>query len=1216
MRYRLFGFALLAFFLSFISSFILNRAFYDEQDIDRFQNKLHKKYDQLNNYIDRSDHLPSEELSEEIRDNGFVLVVYKEDSLEYWSDNSINFPLHYHDTIYAEGLVLKSNKWMIVKRYHAGEYTLFGFIKIKNKYPHQNEFLQNTFHDDFNLPASAEILIQTDEISYAINDPDGEYLFSIRFHNEKKLVSLRETLVSIFYFLGIVLLLVFIYRSTKIKDARGRNLTVTGLSFAIILVRWFMLFKEFPPFLQDLEIFNPMIYARSVFIPSLGDLLINTVLLFFIVLLLNTRFYISPSLVSEVKSRGYGIIVILMVLCVSFILYSHMILRSLIIDSSISFKLHEVTGLSLYTLVALFVFLLHLIPIILLFDKVFIVCRGTCRLERIILIFTLIFISGILVCFFIGYVIDTLSAFFFFIFFIFYSLLRYKKDRFPKYSSQVFLVFFLAVFSSYFIGYYNSQKTRYRQKVLAENLANEHDPVAEYLLEEMSMNLAKDKQLSNMLIDYSVTIEEIYTHLQRNYFTGFWGKYNLSQITICQPDDSVYLKPPDDFSVNCYGFFDSMLVNSGVSIPNTSFYFIDNQNGRISYLGVIPYVFPDQEEEITLYIEIDSRLVNVFLGYPELLLDERITREVAASDFSFAKYYNNELITQSGEYHYSLNPDVYGDFTEAFTYIEFDDYEHMVYRMNGDNLIVISYRSPRVLDYLISFSYIFVFYYLLIAFYVLMLNIVSAKRTFEFNFKNKIQFAIIAILLISLIIIGGGTIYFSIKQYKQQQLNSLLERMQSVYIELDHKLAFEDELSPYWYSSGYDNLDQLLIKFSNVFYSDINLYAPDGGLLATSREDIFDLGLQGNMINFHAFKEMAVDKRAQYVHEEKIGRLKYLSGYVPFVNYQNKLLAYLNLPYFTKQAEIQKDVSTLIVTMLNIYVLLTLLTVIVAVFISGQITRPLYLIRKKFGEIKLGKKYERIQYDGKDEIGDLVSEYNRMVNELEHSVELLARSEREIAWREMAKQIAHEIKNPLTPMKLSVQQLQRAWCDGKEDYDAYLKQVSVTLIEQIDNLSTIASEFSNFAKMPKARFQKIDLLKVIKSAAELFSNTENTTIKTDFHGSRLVLVYADREQLTRVFINVIKNGIQSIPEKREGLINIDLTVEGDYAKVKVTDNGRGIPDNQKDKLFMPNFTTKTSGMGLGLAIVKNIIDNIGGRISFTTVLDKGTTFIIELPVVD
>jgi nitrogen fixation/metabolism regulation signal transduction histidine kinase len=263
--------------------------------------------------------------------------------------------------------------------------------------------------------------------------------------------------------------------------------------------------------------------------------------------------------------------------------------------------------------------------------------------------------------------------------------------------------------------------------------------------------------------------------------------------------------------------------------------------------------------------------------------------------------------------------------------------------------------------------------------------------------------------------------------------------------------------------------------------------------------------------------------------------------------------------------------------------------------------------------MELGKYNEPIYYRRSDEIGSLVKEYNKKVEELALSADLLARSERESAWREMAKQIAHEIKNPLTPMKLNIQHLQHAKGRGK-DYNEYIERVTATLIEQIDNLSNIATEFSNFAQIPTARNQVFNLGNQLERVIGLFETHDRITIQFYCDCNEPIVVNADREQLSRAIINLIKNGIQAIPEGRDGEIKVSLSLSGEAALIAVSDNGTGIPLELRDKLFSPSFTTKTSGMGLGLAIVKNIAENFAGKVWFETELEAGTTFFLEIPV--
>jgi nitrogen fixation/metabolism regulation signal transduction histidine kinase len=338
-----------------------------------------------------------------------------------------------------------------------------------------------------------------------------------------------------------------------------------------------------------------------------------------------------------------------------------------------------------------------------------------------------------------------------------------------------------------------------------------------------------------------------------------------------------------------------------------------------------------------------------------------------------------------------------------------------------------------------------------------------------------------------------------------------------------------------------------------------------------------------------------------------------LSVYKPIINNTGGNLGAINLPYFISQDKYSQEITTFIVAFINLYVLLLLVSIIIAVFIANQITHPLVVIQEKLKKMQFGKYNEPIYYRRNDEIGSLVKEYNKKVEELAISAELLARSERESAWREMAKQIAHEIKNPLTPMKLTIQHLQHVKGRGKE-YNEYIDRVAATLIEQIDNLSNIATEFSNFAQIPTARNQVFNLKEQIKRVINLFETHEKVKISFESERQQPVVVNVDREQLSRAVINLIKNGIQAIPDDKKGEVKITLSGNENVAVISVTDNGTGIQDELQEKLFTPSFTTKTSGMGLGLAIVKNIAENFSGRVWFETEIGKGTTFYLEIPV--
>ncbi|MDA8886860.1 HAMP domain-containing histidine kinase, partial [Bacteroidia bacterium] len=389
-------------------------------------------------------------------------------------------------------------------------------------------------------------------------------------------------------------------------------------------------------------------------------------------------------------------------------------------------------------------------------------------------------------------------------------------------------------------------------------------------------------------------------------------------------------------------------------------------------------------------------------------------------------------------------------------------------------------------------------------------------------------------------------------------------------------------------------------------------YNTDGKLLGSTKPYLNDNEILSTQMNPKAFARLKLHKSSQLLIQEELEGSDYLSAYVPLFDGKNEILGFLNTPFFAKNEQLNKQISNLVVNILNIYFLLLLGGILLAYIISKQISKPLVLIREKIAKTVLLGENELITYNRDDEIGQLVKQYNKMVMELEESANQMAETEREGAWREMAKQVAHEIKNPLTPMKLSVQHLQRAYDAGpSEKLDALFSKTSRLLIDQINSLSTLASEFGNFAQMPEDKFEVFDVSKILAGTADLFKQSENVEIFANI--SLDALTIADPEQIRRVFNNLIKNAIQAIPEGRKGKIQVQLNSTNTEISIDIKDNGKGIPKELYKKVFVPNFSTKNSGMGLGLAICRKIVESAGGKVSFVSEVDKGTTFNVTLP---
>jgi nitrogen fixation/metabolism regulation signal transduction histidine kinase len=334
---------------------------------------------------------------------------------------------------------------------------------------------------------------------------------------------------------------------------------------------------------------------------------------------------------------------------------------------------------------------------------------------------------------------------------------------------------------------------------------------------------------------------------------------------------------------------------------------------------------------------------------------------------------------------------------------------------------------------------------------------------------------------------------------------------------------------------------------------------------------------------------------------------------VPLKDANRNVQGYINIPYFTSSRDLNQEISNFLVTLLSLNAFIFLISGVISVFLTNRITNSFSWIGEKMREINLGRHNEEITWTKKDEIGGLVAEYNKMVRKLEQSAVDMAKTEREGAWREMARQVAHEIKNPLTPMKLSIQYLQKAIDNNAPNVKELSSSVASTLIEQIEHLSKIASEFSQFANIGNPRTEVFDLHETLHSLVLLHSSQDHIIIEWK-PLSRKLMVRADKTQINRLFTNLLQNAVESIPEDQKGRVVVSEEAGDGEMVITVADNGAGIPAEMEEKIFSPNFTTKTSGTGLGLAMCKGIVENSKGRIWFDTRAGEGTSFHVALPL--
>ncbi|SHI34452.1 His Kinase A (phospho-acceptor) domain-containing protein [Arenibacter nanhaiticus] len=476
------------------------------------------------------------------------------------------------------------------------------------------------------------------------------------------------------------------------------------------------------------------------------------------------------------------------------------------------------------------------------------------------------------------------------------------------------------------------------------------------------------------------------------------------------------------------------------------------------------------------------------------------------------------------------------------------------------------------------------------------------------SLRSRIFISMILLVLIASVLIAAVTIY----QYREQSRDYHQDRM--LRKEEQIKQSIELTLQKTTYPVTTENLELIfkddIYEIASVQKMNFNIYDLQGGLIKSSRPK-FEIDSLSLCLDAEVLNNLHRASKKRYVEEKSTAGYNYQASYTYITDYQFKPIGILNLPYFEDNSFNDKELKEFLIRLTGVYVLMLLLAIGLAYFISKYITRSLQTISEKLNQTELNKRNEKIIVDNpSQEIGKLIVAYNEMIDELEISAAKLAKGEREQAWREMAKQVAHEIKNPLTPMRLSVQSFERRFNPNDPDIIQKVSEYSKTLIQQIDTMSSIASAFSNFANMPAQQNETLNVVHIVKLAVDIFNeNYIHFSAEED-----RIIAKLDRTQLIRVVTNLVKNANQAIADVEVPNIQVSVAREGEFVKLTIADNGVGISEKVKEKVFEPKFTTKTSGMGLGLGMVKNIVETYKGSIEFSSEPLQGTEFIVKFPI--
>ncbi|MGZ3753688.1 MAG: ATP-binding protein [Mucilaginibacter sp.] len=1157
------------------------------------------------------------------KNNYTWFITLKNGRLAFWSGTKV-IPDNADRIKDGVSFVKQPNGFYEVIKKSKGDFSALFFIPVKINYVFQNQYLQNTFAKDLIKEHNIEIAALSDKQVYPIRNITDVYLFSVKLIPGA--ISQR-----LFYFELTCWLLTFITLCILIQNICTylvRNGYVKSALFFlagfIIVLRFINLHYNLPDLTYKLDIFNPQLYASSNLFPTLGDFCINILLVcWFSIFLFQQRNRLLKT--TPQKSTGILIVAACILIPLAVLTSLLIIFYGLVVNSQISFNVNDVVNLSGSSALGILMLCFSFLTLFLFNETALSILK---KVSVPILYQLIAFLSGILIAVLIVsyYWEFTLVYFLWAIVVVIrgYSY-RYNNRKFTTGQSALIILLF-AFISAVMLNHFESIKERNVRIALIQQLEVPDDVTADYLFKKTENQIINDPVIKQSFNDSLHNDAYLKNRLEKVYFDGYLSKYDFKVHEFTADG----LPISEDKSYALTDFRDMVLYSS---FKVSDYFYRENASfGSQNYFAILPVKEKGKNLGV-IVVQLKSKTLQIADSFPALLVDENTVPKNEFKNYSYAFYSDDKLVRQHGDYVYNLtNTDFKGKtktYTSKTTQIEglkwyrpFTVYSHLIYKPSEHNVIIVSREENAVFYDVTSITFFFVVLLLFSLLVILtrwlwirikILNVTDnrIKWSFKINFdrvlyKTRIQFSMVFTVFITLILVGIIS-YFSITtQYQNQQDSMIGDKITRITGALEGT-----PITNYLQNSNEEN--QLNFdRLADSYATDLILFDRNGSLLISTQPKIYDNGLMVRRMNARAFIKLSKLQNSAFVNDETLGNLNYRSAYTPVRDNKGDVVAYLQLPYFSNEADYWDRIGSLLNIMINIYAIIFIAIGLFAVIIARQITAPLNFIQSSLSRIIYGKKNEPIFWERDDEIGAMVKEYNNMIAALEASAQKLAQSERESAWREMAKQVAHEIKNPLTPLKLGLQLLEKSWRDKDPKFDQKFERFSKSFVEQIESLSSIASEFSAFAKMPDTRIVRLNLFDMLSQAVTIFKQMDNVVI--DYHPAETPFyINADRDQLLRCFNNLLKNAIEATPINRQGIITINYHISDKSILLSIKDNGKGIPENMREKIFEPNFTTKSSGTGLGLAFVKNSIENAGGKVWFETKLDVGTTFFFSLP---
>ncbi len=1158
-------------------------------------------------------------------DQEVYLFLFKDHQPKMWSTN-LFVPITDQGFLEKSNFVQDDNRSYVIRKKTIGNISILAYILVKpytnNNNPYLNSSLRRNFFDTRNI----DIASYTDTVAIKnIYSNEGSYLFSVKLKDGE-----HENIYTILQFfcwlLAWIALLIFFnslcLHMAKTKRAWWAIVLLAGIFVLVKFadLKWNLLSEN-----ATFAIFDSRNYAYNRFFPNIWSVLSTTILiLWWILFIYSIRKELNFDKIKNIRLFRLPIAIgfILSIYFAFALLYD--IAGTLITHSNnIYFDFTKLVDLHFLSWVDLGIVGMGILALSIYIDLVLFFLKKLelkptqlLNIQLACVIFVILIISIYIEK---NSLVNLLLA-------LIILIKSFGEKYFDRHilTNYIAVLILWAIISTITHARFYQERDLIDMKILLNNLQSEDDVNAVSLFSDIENGITNDKELKhlfNISLPYTNT-DAINDFIKKKYFSGYLSKYDFKAYYYDQ--NSIPLNPNSQNKINEYR---EKVINKSIKVTQ-NFYRASAELGTHEYFSIIPVTI-DQNRVVNVIINLSNKDFSYTVPYPEILTDMRINNSqyYNKGEYSIALYKGGSLVTQFGKYTYENNlrglKGVPGEYIEI---LDRDSYLHMAYVANTFSTYVISKQKPSFWDYVATSSFLFLVFFMIFmlfhyvtSFYIFLKNTKLTFRNLKYQFYkiiNKIQYStriqtsIISSVILA-ILISAVISYISInKQLYNNNRNSKERFIIELGKRIENMLPNTDEVS------NENQLISILKTLSETISKDFNLYSKSGRLLYSSQRRIYDLELFSTFINPIALKNLSLLKKSETIEDEGIGTFQFETSYVTIRDKDYSTVAYIGIPNFSLQKEENINKNLLLNTIVNIYSLIIIGFGFYATFVANSVTNPLSIISRKISQLRLGQPNEPLFWQRNDEIGTLIKEYNLMIIKLEDYANKIKDTERESTWREMAQQIAHEIKNPLTPMKLGIQQLRRSYKDNDPKFPDRFNKFSTSFIEQIDALTQIASEFSHFAKFPTTVMENINIVEKVVKSISLYNNTPNVNIRLINNADqKTLIVKADGNELLRTFNNLIKNAIEGGYGRKNMKIEISIERYSDkFVKIDVKDNGYGIPEGMKDQIFQINFTTKSSGNGLGLVLVKKTIEACNGQIYFETMEGEGTTFHILLPL--